>query len=429
MGFRPSTAKANDDTHTQLVDQQLGEAYANVKLVSDNIAIIQALGAQSAGLALIAASITQLEFLVTQIDNLTTISGEIADLEPLLTNINALVALHAGMADLLELHGDLTALQTLYTNMSVIIDELVAVAAITTELTAVAGNTANINIVAGMEAAIAAIPALVADAQQAAIDAAAAAASLNLPIAGPGDGGKYLAVDPDTFDYVLLVPPVRMDPATYDPDEIAANVYSVDNHVAGTTNKLFTAANQTKLSGIETAADVTDAGNVGSSIAGVAAKTTLVDADAIGGINSVGNVLTKWTWANIKAGLKAAAADVYASVADKFLTTDMIASASTYVALPNSATPTINWDSGINREITIEQNTELQNPLNGRPGTYRTLLVKGNSATPRSFLFDDQFKGEVPEIDDVNDTKWYDITIKCITSVHYTATAQVARSV
>lgn len=61
----------------------------------------------------------------------------------------------------------------------------------------------------------------------------------------------------------------------------------------------------TKLDGIETGADVTDAVNVGTSVDGATAKTTPVDADTMPIIDSAAsNVLKKVTWANIKATLK-----------------------------------------------------------------------------------------------------------------------------
>ena len=61
----------------------------------------------------------------------------------------------------------------------------------------------------------------------------------------------------------------------------------------------------TKLDGIEAAADVTDALNVGNAIHLVSAKSTPVDADELGLIDSAaGNVLKKLTWANVKATLK-----------------------------------------------------------------------------------------------------------------------------
>ena len=50
--------------------------------------------------------------------------------------------------------------------------------------------------------------------------------------------------------------------ATYDPTSVEGDAFSMDNMVEGTTTKIMTATERTKLSGIETAADVTDATNV-----------------------------------------------------------------------------------------------------------------------------------------------------------------------
>lgn len=66
--------------------------------------------------------------------------------------------------------------------------------------------------------------------------------------------------------------------ATYDPGNINDDAFDQDNMQNGTTNKNFTATNQTKLAGIETGADVTDATNVAA--AGAFMKTT-EDADDI----------------------------------------------------------------------------------------------------------------------------------------------------
>jgi hypothetical protein len=87
------------------------------------------------------------------------------------------------------------------------------------------------------------------------------------------------------------------------------------SHVTGGTDKirdatasqdgLATAAQITKLDGIESGADVTDAGNVGGAIHGASAKTTPVDADTVALIDSAAsNGLKKLSWANIKATLK-----------------------------------------------------------------------------------------------------------------------------
>lgn len=92
--------------------------------------------------------------------------------------------------------------------------------------------------------------------------------------------------------------------------DVAANTSARHTHsnqtVLDNTTASFTTSDETKLDGIEALADVTDAGNIGSSIHGASAKTTPVDADTIPLIDSAAsNVLKKVTWANIKATLKA----------------------------------------------------------------------------------------------------------------------------
>lgn len=68
----------------------------------------------------------------------------------------------------------------------------------------------------------------------------------------------------------------------------------------------LTAANVRTIINVEDGADVTDSGNVGSSVHGSTPKTTPIDADTLAGIDSASsNVLTKFTWANIKSTLKA----------------------------------------------------------------------------------------------------------------------------
>lgn len=67
----------------------------------------------------------------------------------------------------------------------------------------------------------------------------------------------------------------------------------------------FTTLLKNKLGAIEASADVTDAGNIASSIVGVDAKDTPVDADTFGLIDSAdGNSLKELSWANSKATLK-----------------------------------------------------------------------------------------------------------------------------
>ena len=75
----------------------------------------------------------------------------------------------------------------------------------------------------------------------------------------------------------------------------------VGTNITGTAAGLTVGA----TTGVEAGADVTDAENVGSSIAGATAKSALVDADSIATIDSeAANVLKETTWTNVKAFLK-----------------------------------------------------------------------------------------------------------------------------
>lgn len=94
-----------------------------------------------------------------------------------------------------------------------------------------------------------------------------------------------------------------------------AGLYQPLATVLTNTTAAFTTAQETKLSGIEAAADVTDAGNVGTAIDGATAKTTPVDADTVPLIDSAAaNVLKKLSWANIKATAKAYFDTLYQAV-------------------------------------------------------------------------------------------------------------------
>lgn len=86
--------------------------------------------------------------------------------------------------------------------------------------------------------------------------------------------------------------------------EVETGKYSA-KHYAAKAATSAASIDVEKLAGIEAGADVTDAGNVAAAIHGATAKTTPVDADEIGGIDTeAANVLKKHTWNNIKAFLK-----------------------------------------------------------------------------------------------------------------------------
>jgi hypothetical protein len=89
-------------------------------------------------------------------------------------------------------------------------------------------------------------------------------------------------------------------------DAITKKHSHANQTVLDSTTAIYTTALDTKLNGISAGADVTSATNVGTSIHGATAKTSLVDADEVAIINSASsNVLSKITYANLKTTIKA----------------------------------------------------------------------------------------------------------------------------
>ncbi len=123
---------------------------------------------------------------------------------------------------------------------------------------------------------------------------------------------------------------------------------------------------------------------------------------------------------------KATDAEVYAAAANKFLDAGLIESASADVTLADGASPSLDWDAGINREWTAAANRAVPNPSNGQPGTWRSIILKGDSATARTITFDTYFGGDLPTITDLTSTKWYELIIRCVTTAHFLVSARNA---
>ncbi|QSL67867.1 hypothetical protein [Nocardia phage P3.1] len=151
----------------------------------------------------------------------------------------------------------------------------------------------------------------------------------------------------------------------------------------GTNAGVMTSAMQTKLAGIEAAADVTDAANVGSSINGTTAKTTPVGADLLALIDTeASNGLKKITVTNLAAFINAILVDTAPGTLD---TLNELAAA--LGDDPNFAT-TINTALG-NR---VRVDTAAQG-LNGtQQSNARTNIAAAGSAdvgdTTRNFVTD-----------------------------------------
>lgn len=123
-----------------------------------------------------------------------------------------------------------------------------------------------------------------------------------------GSPGQVLVKDTATnFDFMWVALPGGGDmlQATYDPNNVGLDAFDMDNMVEGATTKIMTDAERSKLGGIESGADVTDAGNVEPVLTALTAKASVVDADSVVIIDSAASGAPKKTlWSVIKSTLK-----------------------------------------------------------------------------------------------------------------------------
>lgn len=151
----------------------------------------------------------------------------------------------------------------------------------------------------------------------------------------------------------------------------------------------YTSAEASKLSGIEASADVTDAGNVGSTIHGASGKTTPVDADTLPLIDSeASNVLKKVTWANLKATLKSYFDALYQPLLATLTSWGAITRASgfdTFVATPSSA--------NLRTLLTDETGTGVLLFAGGDYGTPSALVLTNATGLPIASLSDASANG------------------------------------
>lgn len=113
-------------------------------------------------------------------------------------------------------------------------------------------------------------------------------------------------------------------------------------------------------------------------------------------------------------------ADVWAGNVDRGLRASDLADASAIQTLTyDSPSAAWSWTGGFVRQLALAGNTELANPSGGIPGQYRTIILKGTDSTEREITFGNQFGGVLPSLDDITSTKWYGLTVLCITSSHF----------
>lgn len=123
---------------------------------------------------------------------------------------------------------------------------------------------------------------------------------------------------------------------------------------------------------------------------------------------------------------KGTVAEVRSSASDKYISADLVESASAVVGLTDAATVAVDWDAFINADVTLTASRALGNPTNVQVGTFRTILVKGNNSTDRTLTFGSNYEGDVPTLTDIDDGKWYLLTLYAYTATHIVVSSATA---
>lgn len=144
---------------------------------------------------------------------------------------------------------------------------------------------------------------------------------------------------------------------------------------------------------------------------------------------TMSNVIGSFVMSESQAGFgeMATHAEIWAATTGaKALMAEDLETAAAAVSLTDASTVAINWDNGINFEVTITANRILGNPTNGQPGTTRTVYVVGDSSTDRTLTFGNQYLGEVPTLTDIDNGRHYLLTIFCRSASHFIVSAKRA---
>lgn len=118
---------------------------------------------------------------------------------------------------------------------------------------------------------------------------------------------------------------------------------------------------------------------------------------------------------------KASDANVRSAASNKVVTSDLIETACAIVGLTDGTNIALDWDAGINFDVTLAGARTLSNPTNVQVGTTRTVMAKASSGT-RSLAFGTNYKSP-PTIADITSSKWYLITLFAYSATHIAITA------
>ena len=159
--------------------------------------------------------------------------------------------------------------------------------------------------------------------------------------------------------------------ATYDPTAVSGDIFDTDNHVDGSTNHVFTAADDTKLAGIATSANLYVHPNHSGDVTSTADGATVIGAGKV-------------TAAMRATAAVSTAAQFRAKTASVGLDGDIVYAAAAEVTLTDAVTIALDMDTFINAVVTLTDNRTLGNPTNldvGQSGYIRIVQDAGGTNT------------------------------------------------
>lgn len=129
-------------------------------------------------------------------------------------------------------------------------------------------------------------------------------------------------------------------------------------------------------------------------------------------------------WTDIEEFSATDASDVIGlTVDDKAITPKSVGDALDWVSVDYDANIELDGSQFAQAEIVLEGDAQLDRPINFDRGT-KYVMVKGNNPTERELTFDaTYFKGDLPILANVNDTRWYLLCIVAYSDSHYIVTS------
>lgn len=120
----------------------------------------------------------------------------------------------------------------------------------------------------------------------------------------------------------------------------------------------------------------------------------------------------------------ATAAEILAGTAGALAVTAVAAKDALALATPSGAANwTPDWSAFGVADWNVTANRTLGNPTSVIVGTTRYVFIRSNSGTQRTITFGSNFKGDLPTLDDVTNTKWYLLSLVAYSATHIVVTA------